>query len=164
MNFKLVKLDDFSGEETSFYSPYIEEYGETLFEQFLRENLSSYRNEVMDILERMDGMAHDTGARPGFFKEKEGAPGDLVCALYDKPGSKLRLYCIRYGYSLIILGGGGPKSKAIRALQENPKLKDENYLMREISNAIYQRQLDREIRFSEDDLDFEGDLDFEIEI
>jgi hypothetical protein len=54
VNFKLVKLDDFSGEETSFYSPYVEAFGETLFDRFIRENLSSYQNEVMDILERME--------------------------------------------------------------------------------------------------------------
>lgn len=163
MKFELVKLDSFSGEEASFYSLYVEEYGETLFERFIQENLPSYRDEIHDILERMEVMAFETGARVSFFKEKEGNPGDLVCALYDKPGSKLRLYCIRYGSVLVVLGGGGPKSKAIRTLQEDSKLTSENYLMRKISNAIYQKQLDRDIRFSKDDLDFEGDLEFEIE-
>ena len=52
----------------------------------------------------------------------EGIPGDGVCALFDLPNSNLRLYCIRYGNSIIILGGGGQKPKTISAFQENEKL------------------------------------------
>ncbi|MBK6979124.1 MAG: hypothetical protein IPH28_20170 [Cytophagaceae bacterium] len=59
--------------------------------------------------------------------------GDGVCALYDDPDRNLRLYCIRYGKQIVVLGGGGHKPKTIRALQEDEKLKQENYLIRNIS-------------------------------
>lgn len=39
-------------------------------------------------------MATKTGAAEHFFKLNEGKPGDGVCALFDSPDKKLRIYCI----------------------------------------------------------------------
>ncbi len=36
--------------------------------------------------------------------------------------SNLRLYCIRLGSAVVILGGGGHKPKTIRTLQDDTKL------------------------------------------
>ncbi len=85
----------------------------------------------------------------------------MVCALYDLPHSNLRLYCVRLGSSIIILGGGGPKSKNIRALQEDPKLTSENYLIRSISNMIHLQTKDREIYWSKNEMELLGNLTFE---
>ena len=60
-------------------------------------------------------------------------PGDQVCALYDEDEKKLRLYCIRLGAQILILGGGGHKPSDTRALQETPKLEIENEFVRKIS-------------------------------
>lgn len=38
MNYKLVKLKNFSGREASVYSIYIEDDGKTLFDLFIEEN------------------------------------------------------------------------------------------------------------------------------
>lgn len=70
------------------------------------------------------------------------------------------MYCIRYGYLIVILGGGGYKPKGIKALQEDPKLTEENYLLRQISSDITRRMDDYEIYFSDDYMDFEGNLEF----
>jgi len=77
-------------------------------------------------------------ARASFFKENEGSlgAGDGIVALFDLPGKHLRLYCIRFGSIALIVGGGGPKSKSIRALQEDPKLTAENYQLRALSGRI----------------------------
>ena len=61
-------------------------------------------------------------AREGYFKLHEGKPGDGIVALYDRPDSRLRLYCIRYGSVTLIVGGGGAKPKSVRAWQEVPEL------------------------------------------
>ena len=102
MKFKLVKLKSYSGKEASIYSVYMEDLQKTLFDVFLEENKTSFKSELKDILKRMSVIGHKTGAREQFFKTKEGIPGDGVCALYDDPDKKLRLYCIRYGKQLII--------------------------------------------------------------
>ena len=78
------------------------------------------------------------------------------------PNSKLRVYCIRYGSQIIIIGGGGIKTKQTRALQDSPKLTKENYLMREISRAITKNIIDKNICYSDDGLEFEGELEFTI--
>jgi hypothetical protein len=160
MRIQLVKLDQFSGEQASVYSIIYDEDDITLFEKFIIENKNSFLSELKNISIRLRTIGTKTGARETFFKPNEGKPGDLVCALYDEPKSKLRLYCIRYGTTLIIIGGGGPKLKSIRSLQEDSKLMEENQIMRTISELILKKIKDKSLSFSEDYYDFEGDLDF----
>jgi hypothetical protein len=160
MNYKLVKLPKYSGEEASIYSIFLFEAKKTLFDLFIEENKNLFKSELKDLSYRLIVIGHDTGARNIYFKEHEGKPGDGVCALYDEPESNLRLYCIRYGSSLVILGGGGPKVKSISAFQDDKKLTDENYLLRDIAKEINQRIKDREIEFTNNHKDFKGSLEF----
>lgn len=161
MNFELIKIDQLSGRKASIYTILVEGETFTLFEKFLKENQNLFKSEINDILQRLSTIANKTGARESFFKTKEGNPGDGICALYDQPGSKLRLYCIRYGQELVILGGGGPKPKTIRALQEDANLTYQNYLLRKISKKIMEALKQKDLRFSKDFLDFEGDLNID---
>ena len=161
MNCEIVKLDAYSGNGASIYTIYIEEEETTLYEKFVSENKSSYNNEVKDINNRLITIGK-IGAREQFFKLKEGVPGDGVCALFDNPNSNIRLYCIRYWSNLIIVGGGGPKSKSIRSLQQDDKLTKENYLLRAISKEITQKMNDRELKFITDYFDFEGDTNLNL--
>ena len=160
MGYKLVKITKLSGYEASIYSIYLHDEQKTLFDRFLEENINSFNSELNNIYTRLKIIGHETGARKQFFRTDEGTPGDGVCALSDVPKSNLRLYCIRYGALIVILGGGGFKSKNIRALQEDEKLTDENYLMRKISRDIQQRMKDKELTFTDDYKDFEGDFNF----
>jgi putative component of toxin-antitoxin plasmid stabilization module len=160
MKYKLVKLNKLSGIKASVYSVYLEDERKTLFDLFLEENKISFKSELKDIVSRLSVIGHKTGARDNFFKLNEGNPGDGVCALFDRPGSNLRLYCIRYGTLIIIVGGGGYKPKSIREFQQDQKLTEENYFLRELSKLIKTKMDDDEIEFSSDSMDFEGDLTF----
>lgn len=160
MKYELVKLNKLSGGKASIYTVHLENEQKTLFDLFLEENKISFKSELKDIVSRLNVIGNKTGAKENFFKQKEGKPGDGVCALYDKPNSKLRLYCIRYGSSIVILGGGGYKSKSIREFQKDDKLTEKNYFLRQLSKEITTRIKDGEIRFSTDYMDFEGDLTF----
>jgi hypothetical protein len=108
VNYEIVELENLSGSETTIYSVIMGDDSISLFDYFIKENIVAYKNEVSNILNRLETIGKTTGVREIFFKHKEGKPGDGVCALYDDPDSKLRLYCIRYGKAAIILGGGGP--------------------------------------------------------
>ncbi len=157
MKFEIVELDNLSGPEATIYSVIINDDSETLFDKFLNENKNLFREELRIIIATLDEIAQRNGARRSYFKENEGKLGDLVCALYDTPLSNLRLYCIRFGTTVIILGGGGHKPKTIRALQENDKLTRENYLLRKISALVYQKMKEREI-FWENEMELGGNL------
>ncbi len=163
MKCELIKIDELSGNKASIYSVIIDEDDVSLFEEFIDENIDSHLSEINNITQRLKTIGTKTGAREQFFKINEGIPGDGVCALYDDPKKKLRLYCIRYGTMIIVLGGGGPKPKDIRALQENEKLTEENYLLRAISQKITEKITDKDIRLSTYTNDFEGELSFEID-
>ena len=131
MKSKLVKLIQFSESKASIYGVWFEYMQKTSFDSFILENKNVFLSELKDIISRLKSIGNATGAREQFFKINEGIPGDGVCALYDSPDKKLRLYCIRYGTLIVITGGGGPKE--VQKLQQNNKLKDENYFLRDIS-------------------------------
>jgi putative component of toxin-antitoxin plasmid stabilization module len=162
MKYKLIKLDAISGQFASVYSVAFENEEKTLFDKFIDEYGFLFKSETIDLLKRIKTIAHKTGARAHFFKEREGKPGDGVCALYDEPGSNLRLYCIRYGTQLVIIGGGGHKPKTMRAFQEDKTLTESNYFLRKLSAQITERIKEKEIYFSYDYRNFEGELEFEI--
>ncbi|MDD4385524.1 MAG: hypothetical protein PHD06_10155 [Bacteroidales bacterium] len=160
MKYKIIKLGSLSGNSASIYALLDVEKQKTSFEIFLEENKSLFLSELKDINSRLRTIGHKTGAREQFFKLDEGFPGDGVCALYDNPDSNLRLYCIRYGASLVVLGGGGHKPKSIRKLQQDPKLKEENYFLRKLSALITTRIKEGEIKYTNEGKDLEGNLEF----
>jgi hypothetical protein len=160
MKSRLVKLTQFSGNEASVYSVIVNDEEKTLFDEFISENKNSFLNEIKDIVSRLMTIGHKEGARDQYFKLNEGNPGDGVCALYDQPKSNLRLYCIKYGKQLIILGSGGLKSKNIRTFQEDDKLKDENYFLRNLSKEITNKLKSDELKFINGGIDLEGDFEF----
>ena len=161
MKCRLVKLDKLSGKAATIYSVVVDGAKENLLDKFIRECSISFKDETIDIVKRLKAIGTKTGARVQFFKEWEGKPGDGVCALFDDPDSNLRLYCIRYGTQIVVVGNGGHKPKSIRTFQEYEKLTDENFFLRWLSVQITERIRNKDIRFFNDFLEFEGDFEFD---
>jgi putative component of toxin-antitoxin plasmid stabilization module len=159
VKFKLIKINQLSGRKTKIYSVLLENESKSLFENFLEENTEKNKPEILEILQRVNSIAQKEGAKEHYFKKAEGALGDGVEALYDDINRKLRLYCIRYGSVVLILGGGGAKN--VRALQDDPKLKKENYVLRQISKILTQAMKEGELQWNNDFDDFTGNLTFD---
>lgn len=158
MKYRIVRLTDLSGPETTFYSVIVEGSDKTLFEIFEDKYGEEFSDEMDEIFDRLILMADEFGARVQWFREQEGKPGDLVCALHDLEESHLRLYCIRYGSDIVILGGGG--NKTTKTWQEDPILAVEVRMMMNVSEDIYRRMREGEIQRSMDLKFFEGNLNF----
>jgi len=158
MKYEVVKLGHLSGNKASIYTIWFEEPNRTSFEIFINENRNVFKSEIKDITSRLIAIGKTVGAREQYFKTGEGIPGDGVCALCDTPRKKLRLYCIRYGTLLLIIGGGGPKK--VKKLQQDDKLKDENFFLLKLSAEITERIKNKEIWYSENKMEFEGNLTF----
>lgn len=161
MKFSIQKHIALSGHRASIYVIWHEEDNENSLEKFVRENRPNFPNEVKDIAKRLKAIGHTTGARAQYFKPNEGKPGDGVCALYDDPAKYLRLYCIQNGTINLIVGGGGEKPKNIASFQENEKLTRENYFLRAVSELFLKRLKEKDIYYSKNGMDLEGDLTFE---
>lgn len=159
MKFKLTKINQLSGRKTKIYSVLVENESKSLFDNFLEENTEKNQPEILEILQRINSIAQKEGAKEHYFKKAEGTLGDGVEALYDANNRKLRLYCIRYGSVVLILGGGGAKN--VRALQDDPKLKKENYVLRQISKILTQAMKEGELQWNNDFDDFTGNLTFD---
>ena len=163
MKISLVELEELSGEKLKVYSVVVEEEELTLYDQFLEENQEQHKDEISDITNRIEVMARFTGLRDDFIKTGEGALGDGICAIYDKPESNLRLYFIRYGNVAIVVGGGGPKPKTIRRLQDASKLKDENYFLRKVSVALTEAVREGTLIIKDEGLESETDFIYTID-
>lgn len=158
MNYEIVELQPYSGSEAKVYSLIPMGEVEPLFEKFVVEYKVEFKNEVKDIIKTIYQIGHTTGARSSFFKQHEGKYGDFVCALFDSPEKKLRLYCIRFGMVAVILGGGGEKKEDIRAWQDDEKLSKEANIMIEYAKDILQRMDDGDLYWSKDRTELEGNL------
>ena len=160
MNYKIVKLKEVSGKMASIYSIKMEGDDLTIFEHFLLDYSTIFNEEVEEITAKIYNIGHKYGARNQFFKLNEGKGGDLVMALYDHPNKNLRVYGIKYASTLIILGSGGHKPKSIRSFQEDETLTTTNRFMRKVSDDVLKRTRDKEIWFSDNDLELLGNLEF----
>lgn len=152
---RLVRIEQYSGDKAIFYSVIVDGEDETLFEKFLKENIGSFKDELINIDHRIRVMNEKYGAQENYFKLHEGKLGDGVAAICDLPSKKLRLYCIRYGSTTVIIGGGGNKKS--RTYQENPKLDKEVKMLSRISNMITSALKDKEIYLNENGT-FSGNL------
>ncbi len=160
MHYEIVEMSEFSGSGATVYSVIENHADETLFDSFVRNYVVEHRNALKNILARIETIGKITGAKEGFFKLNEGKPGDAVVALFDMPDSRLRLYCIRLGKNVLILGGGAEKSKAIRAWQEDERLADAVQKMILVSNLIFKSILAKETYWSDDGFELLGNLYF----
>ncbi len=130
----------------------------TFFEQFIEENEVQHAAALNNLAGQLDTFAHDLGARDHFFRH-EAPIGGWAHALRDDEG-KLRLYCIRYGSCLIVLGSGAPKPKGVGAWQTDPLLKPKVEATIAVADAIQEKIKEGDLKFSSDGFDFEGDLIF----
>ena len=158
MNYEIIELTDYGNTKATIYSVLEEGEKLTLFDKFLEEYEKIYPNEILAILDVIEDISNVYGVREHLIKSNEGAFGDGVVALFDSPYKKLRLYGVQYGTTILILGGGGTKSKSIKAYQEDPKLDKEAGIMKKISREITQRIKDKEIKLTSHKL--VGNLNF----
>ncbi len=160
MNYEIVQLDEFTSKKATIYSVLLEGEEQPLLYQFIETYYDDYKNEIEDIANTLEIIGHKRGAQENLFKLHEGKLGDGVVALFDEPERNLRLYAIRNGNSVLIIGGGGVKPKNIKAWQEDIILKAEAEKIIKISKEITQRIKDREIWYSEDGMELLGNLTF----
>ena len=140
MELEIVEIKQLSGKKTQIYSVILNQEDQSVFEQFLQNNYSEYPTEIEDIVSKLKIMATKTGAAEHFFKLNEGKPGDGVCALFDSPDKKLRIYCIRFA---------NVKPKNIRAYQESPALKKEAEMVIQISKIISKAIKNKDIHLND---------------
>lgn len=157
MKYRVVELERFSGRQAKIYSIIPQGKNKTLFDNFIDKFKDSHKREIKNIMTTLHTIGNVTGARDSFFKLYEGKIGDGVCALYDYPKSKLRLYCLKFGMVAVILGDGELKPKSVKAWQDDPKLKLVAEQMIAYA-ADFNKRIDKDIFWSDDMTQFEGNL------
>ena len=118
MKYDIVEISRLSGAKAHIYSIRLEGEQKTLLDVFFDENKNEYNDELNKIAKKLLVMGHKTGSQDYYFKEGEGNLGDGICALRM---GRLRLYCIRYSNTTLIIGSGGYKPATARTYQEVPK-------------------------------------------
>ncbi len=159
MDYAIVDLPDFSGRGCTIYSVIPKGHTQTLLDRFIEENITDHPQEVRKLVANLRDIGGELGMRERYFKPNEGGLGDQIGAMYVHKGAGLRLYFIKYGSDVILLGGGGYKGQGIRAWQDDPKLKQEVELLIQLSKDIGSRLiLKDDLWWSPDHRNIEGDL------
>lgn len=160
MKFKIINIEEFSGNMAQIYSIMYEGDDLTLIDHFFEENAKEHTEEVREIAKKLMVMGHDTGCKQNFFKENEGAPGDGMVALRYK---QMRLYCLRYDNTCIFIGSGGYKPPNIKAYQEDSILNSKAQEMKKIASCINRAIREKDLKVREDGSLFISDF-IELEI
>lgn len=131
------------GGKAKFYS--IKFDGEELSEaeKFFDSLSEEYSKGAEALAQKIERMAERVGCPDYMFKMSESKRTDNICALYDE---ELRLYCLRYGNTTVILGNGGVKPKGIRTYQEKEDLYEAVKALQGIEPVIYQEIISKELR------------------
>lgn len=146
MKFWIIEHEELSGPKAKIYSILLEGDDMTLAEHFFEDN-ADHEKELSEMATKLQTMGNNTGCRIQYFKENEGVPGDGMVALRC---GQLRLYCLRYDSSCIIIGSGGYKPPGIAAYQEDPILKEKAYLTRKIIASINNAIIDKDLSIKND--------------
>lgn len=155
MKYEIVEIENLSGNEAKIYSiiPKGEEH--PLFDTFVAEHIEDYKQELKEILNRLNQIGNTVGIRDRFFKYEGDYDftrkyGNYIWALYDEEESNLRLYCIKFSGIAIILGGGGFKDKSVQKWQDDPKLSKEVNKIMAYAKCILKQLDDKELSWSYD--------------
>jgi len=149
VSYEIVELPH-SGKHAKIYTIYSDKINNTLYHQFIQNNIGNYRDEVRDIVNTLEKMGKQKGVAQHLIKDNEGSPGEGIVALFDNPDRDLRLYGIRFGSGIIILGDGGVKN--VRAWQDAPLLKAKVNELQKISKLINIKISEGDIKLSDDEI------------
>jgi hypothetical protein len=111
-----------------------------------------------EIVQRISSMTDSLGYREQFFEMNEGLRTDSVAAL--KRG-RIRLYCLRWSSSLLIVGTGGLKTA--QTYQKDMARRHIVPELQELDKLIMMRQRSGEIEIDHNNGSMRGNLIFSLE-
>lgn len=174
MNRKIALVEYHFGKRTSFYTLVFADEADILkdseTELFFAAHEESHPKQVELIIEKIELMSRVWGATEYHFKNETSRDRINLWAIprFDKKGNKfsgtLRLFCLRFGSGVVILGNGGIKPKGVRTYQEVPELEAAALVLENVANEIEQKLRGKEIALTDDEILYDGELVFEIEL
>jgi len=138
LKIEIIEMDGLSGSGTKIYSFIVNDANESLYEEFVRENIKLFKKEVTNLDSRLEVVGNETGMEDEFYKTGIGKPLiHHICEFKDKPKANLRLFFIEeVQNNLIMLGSGGQKPKEKHAIQEVPLLDQKRVQLMEIEDLL----------------------------
>lgn len=136
-NFRISTYD--LGSKAKIYSVFVDGSEEDEFSKFLKVFYPSHKQQIEHLAEKIKEIAGRFGIREIFFKDQGiGAVYRFKNLKDDK--TDIRLYCIKWGSNLLILGGGGTKN--VRTWQEDPVLSNIVKNLSTIDKFIFENNID----------------------
>lgn len=151
---KIFRLQEYYvAEKCAFLTVKFSDETDNAYNLFVDKFRDSYYGVLEDIDSRIVNMAELTGAQEEFFKSE----GSNSVVRFIKTGS-LRIYCLRYGNTCIILGGGGTKEVHQRTYQDSEVLKRAVKILQVIDKDLVGEECDFTNLRKYLDIDFEVDI------
>ena len=147
----------YEGRKATIYTVLFEGEEMTELDYFLSDEENRASVDFLPLIERLKNIIADKyGAREEFFRQESRADNSVMALSADD--GPLRLYCCRWGNSLVIAGCGGVK--ATRTYQEDPDLSTFVKDMEYVHASLYERIKAREIQISNNGTYLHGNLEF----
>lgn len=120
LRFQLVRIK--VGRKAKIYSIQFDGENKNEFQKFIEDpevrnhpDFQSLRKKIKEIYDKRGLLQH-------YFRPEDDKCLHPEISRIDYGTGKLRLYCIRWDDTLLILGGGGVKPDDVRFWQEDPEL------------------------------------------
>lgn len=135
--------------KVTYYTIRMEGASRTLWEQFLDHHVAEEFTDDLDILRTaMQRIGNQWGAKPTYFRFEAARGGDASALPPDTrflegESTDLRLYCLRYSESVVILFSGAVKTadSAQDCDQVRPYFQQANQICKAIQEAIRDGEL-----------------------
>lgn len=123
--------------KVNMYSFTVGDNDDTELELFIKNLENKGKSDDLTVILGLIDKIGENGAQERYFRY-EGRKNDHVCALPDHflVKSKFRLYCLRYGDIILVLGNGGLKTT--KTYQKDPHLNSCVKLLQKIDKKINQ--------------------------
>lgn len=154
---KIVPFEEYAA--CQFFTINIDDHEDSEFLKFSRDLVKNEKSDELGKISLLLGKIGENGGEERYFR----AGGKRSDNLWELPDhyilkSKYRLYCLRYGTTVVILGNGGEKKT--RTYQQDPILNDHVEILQAVDAVIRQMIKSGDIIF--DGKKITGKLEFYI--
>jgi len=142
-SFSIIKY--LEGKKTNIYAVCLDDSTACEFDKFLNSCPEEFNEEIEWLVDTIVNIKDNIGIRDGFFKDQGIESIHRFINHKDKKAS-IRVFCLKWGNSVIILGGGAIKDFTIsdNAWQGHPELSPIVRRLAKIDKYISENQVQLE--------------------
>jgi hypothetical protein len=136
VKFSIINIEPLSGSKAQVYSIKFEDKYASELTIFVHKFHDTHPQIIDEAIQRIKLIAQREGIQNSFFRRESSESHNVFRLLETKD---IRLYCIKFGETLLLFGSGGIKKNKTKKLKENPYLENEVKKLQKVEDSINKR-------------------------